>query len=189
MVLEAEGMYLAHQFFKNAFFVLTEIRTKARRLGKQRVTIIIYIINILNLDFLGSFEYDTVAIVRNSAQIRSLADLRGKKSCHTAYGKTIGWHVPTSKLYEQAITKINCSLTISAQEHDLAVISNFFGEACAPGAWVYDKEIDVKLSRCHLNISVSMSSWDYYITIVLIIFFSIYRKEISEHVYSLCRSA
>ena len=44
---------------------------------------------------LGTHRYQGFAVVRK-ANIQSFDDIEGKKSCHTGYRKTVGWHIPVS---------------------------------------------------------------------------------------------
>ncbi len=39
-----------------------------------------------------------VALVRNDANINYPADLQGKISCHTGYGRTVGWFMPIPRV-------------------------------------------------------------------------------------------
>ncbi len=94
----------------------------------------------------GSFRYEPVAVIRNSANIRSLADLRGKRSCHTAFGRTSGWEVPISRLMEKAVMHNFCRPDLTTLERELAAAGEFFAEACAPGLWVPDRQTDRQLS-------------------------------------------
>ena len=44
------------------------------------------------------FRHMGVALVRNDANINYPADLQGKISCHTGYGRTVGWHMPIPRV-------------------------------------------------------------------------------------------
>ncbi|XP_062380967.1 transferrin-a [Sardina pilchardus] len=65
-----------------------------------------------------SSSYYAVAVVRKNSGI-TWDTLKGKKSCHTALGRTAGWNIPMGKLHS------------STGECDF---SKFFSESCAPGA-------------------------------------------------------
>ncbi|XP_077845976.1 transferrin isoform X1 [Macaca mulatta] len=62
--------------------------------------------------------YFAVAVVKSSSDL-TWDNLKGKKSCHTAVGRTAGWNIPMGLLY----SKINhCRF------------DEFFSEGCAPGS-------------------------------------------------------
>ena len=68
-----------------------------------------------------------MAVVRAESGITSLADLKGKRSCHTGFGHTSGWIVPVGSLVEESIIDPdNCN---RAQE-----VAQFFAGSCVPGA-------------------------------------------------------
>ncbi|XP_029052771.2 transferrin [Osmia bicornis bicornis] len=74
----------------------------------------------------GSTEFSerpAVAVVRKSASISKLDDLRGKKSCHSGYkGDFAGWAAPVHALKDKGL--------IASEEE----VANFFSGSCAPGA-------------------------------------------------------
>ncbi|XP_076759575.1 transferrin 1 [Xylocopa sonorina] len=73
-------------------------------------------------------ERPAVAVVKKSASIKKLEDLRGKKSCHSGYkGDFAGWAAPVHALKQKKL--IN-------SEDDM---STFFSASCAPGAPVDSK--------------------------------------------------
>ena len=92
--------------------------------------------------FPGSFRYEPVAVIRKSSGINSLADLEGKRSCHTAYGRTSGWEVPISRLMQKGNLIQVCSPDTTTTERELQAASQFFGAACAPGRWAPDPQTD-----------------------------------------------
>ncbi|NP_001295603.1 transferrin precursor [Nomascus leucogenys] len=62
--------------------------------------------------------YFAVAVVKSASDL-TWDNLKGKKSCHTAVGRTAGWNIPMGLLYN----KINhCRF------------DEFFSEGCAPGS-------------------------------------------------------
>ncbi|KAM9592895.1 lactotransferrin [Trichechus inunguis] len=63
--------------------------------------------------------YLAVAVVRKSDADLTWNSLKGKKSCHTAVGRTAGWNIPMGLLFNQ---------TGSCR------FDEFFRQSCAPGA-------------------------------------------------------
>jgi melanoma-associated antigen p97 len=51
-------------------------------------------------------QYHAIAIVKKSACPKSLADLKGKRSCHTGYGRSAGWVLPMSTLLDANIMPV-----------------------------------------------------------------------------------
>uniref|UniRef100_A0A673BD05 Serotransferrin n=1 Tax=Sphaeramia orbicularis TaxID=375764 RepID=A0A673BD05_9TELE len=65
-----------------------------------------------------AFSYYAVAVVKKGSQV-TWQNLQGKRSCHTGIGRTAGWNVPMSHIYNQTN---ECNFT------------QFFSSGCAPGA-------------------------------------------------------
>ncbi|XP_077471698.1 serotransferrin-like isoform X2 [Stigmatopora argus] len=63
-------------------------------------------------------SYYAVAVVKKDSGI-TWANLRGKKSCHTGYGRNAGWNIPMGKIYKETG---DCNF------------DKFFSSGCAPGA-------------------------------------------------------
>ncbi|XP_042785043.1 lactotransferrin isoform X2 [Panthera leo] len=63
--------------------------------------------------------YLAVAVVRKSDADITWNSLRGRKSCHTAVGRTAGWNIPMGLLFNQTGS---CKF------------DEFFSESCAPGS-------------------------------------------------------
>ncbi|XP_077207054.1 serotransferrin [Paroedura picta] len=63
--------------------------------------------------------YYAVAVVKKSDRDITWKNLRGKKSCHTARGRTAGWNIPVGLL---------------SHEFGFSDVDHFFSEGCAPGS-------------------------------------------------------
>ncbi|XP_037132090.1 transferrin-a isoform X3 [Syngnathus acus] len=63
-------------------------------------------------------SYYAVAVVKKGSGV-TWANLRGKKSCHTGFGRTAGWNIPMGKIHKQTG---DCDF------------SKFFSSGCAPGS-------------------------------------------------------
>ncbi|XP_077471191.1 serotransferrin-like [Stigmatopora argus] len=63
-------------------------------------------------------SYYAVAVVRKGSGV-TWTNLRGRKSCHTGYGRNAGWNIPMGKIHNETG---DCDFT------------KFFSGGCAPGA-------------------------------------------------------
>ncbi|KAJ8012325.1 hypothetical protein DPEC_G00067490 [Dallia pectoralis] len=63
-------------------------------------------------------SYFAVAVVKKSSGL-NWNTLKGKKSCHTAFGRTAGWNIPMGLIYEK---EKDCDF------------KNYFPQGCAPGS-------------------------------------------------------
>ncbi|ODM93913.1 Transferrin [Orchesella cincta] len=128
--LEPEEIYVANRFQKSGFVILGEIRSEEFSTR--------------------DFRYEPVAVVRKSSGITSVSALKGKRSCHTGFGRNAGWKVPFSHLMEKGELSPLCDqITAPTPERDLNAVANYFDSACAPGSWVPEKETDKRLKQAY----------------------------------------
>lgn len=71
-------------------------------------------------------HFKSVVVVNSKANINSLADLRGKRSCHGGYNSTHGWDIPIGLLLATLTMTPDC-------RGELRSVSKFFEQSCAPG--------------------------------------------------------
>ena len=72
-------------------------------------------------------QYYGLAVVKSGTTF-SFKDLKGKDSCHTGTGKTVGWKIPVGYLLYSDKMMFTCNQYRSA--------ADFFGKSCAPGRFV-----------------------------------------------------
>ncbi|CAK9294532.1 unnamed protein product [Gordionus sp. m RMFG-2023] len=74
-------------------------------------------------------KYNGVAVIKASDNsINSLNDLKNKKSCHTAVGRSSGWIIPIGTLLRSGVMEVvDCNNPVLSA-------SKFFKASCAPGA-------------------------------------------------------
>lgn len=79
-------------------------------------------------------SYHAVAVVKKGT-VRSLCDLRGKKSCHTGLGRSAGWQIPVGKLLEK-----KCFDWTGTEPIEKSV-NKFFSGSCVPGAKAVEPDL------------------------------------------------
>ncbi|KAL8187667.1 UNVERIFIED_CONTAM: hypothetical protein K2H54_053736 [Gekko kuhli] len=85
-------------------------------------------------------RYYAVAVVKKGTHLSSFCDLRGKKSCHTGFGRSAGWIIPVGRLLEK-----NCTNWAGAEIEPIErAVARFFSRSCVPDV------PNEKQTLCHL---------------------------------------
>lgn len=71
-------------------------------------------------------HYKSVVIINNKANINSMSDLKGKRSCHGSLNSTHGWDIPIGLLLATMTMSPDC-------RGEMYSVSKFFDQSCAPG--------------------------------------------------------
>ncbi|MCO5549358.1 hypothetical protein L7F22_002828 [Adiantum nelumboides] len=80
-------------------------------------------------DIDGSPRYYGVGVMRADECPSSLFELKGKRSCHTGYGRASGWILPITFLLKNNIMPL---ITKNASKmHDIQSVEAFFKKSCA----------------------------------------------------------
>nr|CAK18225.1 transferrin [Anolis sagrei] len=74
-------------------------------------------------------SYRAVAVVKKGT-VESLADLRGKKSCHTGLGRSAGWNLPIGTLVAKKYIDWKGADTEPLEK----AVARFFAASCVPGS-------------------------------------------------------
>lgn len=132
LFVDPEDMYVAYHMNNQDFSVFTELRT----LDEPQ----------------AEFRYEGVILVRKNSEIRTLHDLKGKKSCHTGYGRNVGFKIPITKLKKNDVLKISKDTQLSPVEKELKALSGFFSKACIVGKWSPNAEVNTVLKKDYANL-------------------------------------
>lgn len=127
MVVDPEDMYVAYHIENEDFDIVSEIRTQE--------------------EHQNAFRYDGIILVKRGSNIGSIADLKGKKSCHTGFGRNVGYKIPLSKLRKHEVLKLSNDPELSSTEKELEALSNFFEKSCLVGDYSPDVLVDSILSK------------------------------------------
>lgn len=133
MAADPEDLYLAFKKKNEDYLVFADIRTKE--------------------EMRAEFRYEAIILIRkNSTNINSLADLRGKKSCHTGYGRNVGYKIPLTKLQNVGIFKIDSDVHLTPVEREIKALSEFFSQSCLVGKYSSNDELTNKLKKSYSNL-------------------------------------
>lgn len=76
-------------------------------------------------------QYYAVGIVKKSACPGRLSDLKGKRSCHSGYGRSAGWTLPISAMFDANLIPV---VSQTAQRNDIESVTAYFSKTCAASA-------------------------------------------------------
>ncbi|ALC49176.1 Tsf1 [Drosophila busckii] len=129
---EPEDMYMAYHRKNEDYRVISEIRSQD--------------------DKDADFRYEGIILVKKTSPIKSLESLRGAKSCHTGFGRNVGYRIPITKLKNTNVLKVSADPQISATERELKSLSEFFKESCLVGNYSAHPESDRLLKKKYSNL-------------------------------------
>ncbi|XP_061389316.1 transferrin-like, partial [Musca vetustissima] len=132
MASEPEDMYVAYHTKNADYRIISEIRSTD--------------------DKEAPFRYEGVILIKKNSSIHSLRDLHGKKSCHTGFGRTVGYKIPLTKLKNAQVLQVSLDPEISATERELKALSGFFTESCMVGSYSPYPEKDRLLKKKYSNL-------------------------------------
>lgn len=132
MAVDPEDLYLALKKKNEDFSVFSDIRTKEEEQAE--------------------FRYEGIMLIKKNSGINSLADLRGKKSCHTGYGRNVGYKIPITKLKKHNIFKVDSDASLSPVERELKALSELFTQSCLVGKYSSNPDVNAKLKRSYPNL-------------------------------------
>ncbi|XP_030379051.1 transferrin [Scaptodrosophila lebanonensis] len=129
---EPEDMYMAYHRKNQDYRVISEIRTQE--------------------DKDADFRYEGIILVKKTSNIHTLQELRGAKSCHTGFGRNVGYKIPVTKLKNAHVLKVTANPEISATERELKALSEFFSQSCLVGTYSTLAETDRLLKKKYSNL-------------------------------------
>ncbi|XP_041780140.1 transferrin [Anopheles merus] len=133
LMADPEDVYVASHFDNADFAVFAELRTAEEPTAQ--------------------FRYEGIMLVRAADNFRALADLRGKRSCHTGFGRNVGYKIPVTRLQRAGVLKLpQGDGTLSPVERELAGLSELFSASCLPGSYSSDGGFDRLLKERYGNL-------------------------------------
>uniref|UniRef100_U5EVY8 Transferrin n=1 Tax=Corethrella appendiculata TaxID=1370023 RepID=U5EVY8_9DIPT len=132
LAVDPEDMYVAYHMSNQDFSVFTEFRTLEESQAE--------------------FRYEGIILVRKNSDIHSLHDLKGHKSCHTGFGRNVGYKIPITKLKKHSVLKFSSDPELSPTEKELKALSEFFSKACLVGKYSPNDEINRLFKKRYSNL-------------------------------------
>lgn len=114
-------------------------------------------------------------LIHKNSSIKSLNDLRGKKSCHTGYGRNVGYKIPLTKLRAHGIIEISTDQYLPSLERELKGLSDVFSESCLVGRFSPNDEINHLYSKIWFLFSYSIFFNVYWVWAIMNLFIVICR--------------
>lgn len=196
LAVDPEDMYVAFHMDNEDFSVFSEIRTVEEPDGIIHFHFIllqpVYSIDI-DIDsivyfffmLLADFRYEGIMLVHKSSDIKSLNDLQGKKSCHTGYGRNVGYKIPITKLRKHGVLQLATESSLTSIEKELKGLSELFNQSCLVGSYSSNDDLNRSLSMC-LYIWIKNINWN--IRWYLFIYIFLYRKTLLKLVRIMWRA-
>ncbi|XP_055911965.1 transferrin [Eupeodes corollae] len=132
LAADPEDMYVAYHKKNEDYKVISEFRTQVEKDAE--------------------FRYEGVILVKKNSNIHSLKELQGAKSCHTGYGRNVGYKIPITKLKNTGILKVSMDPKLSSTERELKALSDFFSQSCLVGTLSPQPEINQALRKKYSNL-------------------------------------
>nr|AYV99626.1 venom polypeptide [Dolopus genitalis] len=132
IAVDPEDMYVAYHMNNEDFHVISEIRTDVEKDAQ--------------------FRYEGIILVKKSSPVKSLEDLKGMKSCHTGFGRNVGYKIPITKLKNSGILKVELDPHLAPTERELKALSQFFSKSCLVGTYSPYPEVDKELKKKYSNL-------------------------------------
>jgi len=132
LAVDPEDMYVAFRMKNEDFSVFSEIRTVEEPDAE--------------------FRYEGIILVHKGSNINSLAALKGKKSCHTGYGRNVGYKIPITKLRKVGVLQTSNDPSLSPVEKELKGLSELFEKSCLVGNYSPNQEVNQVLKKRYSNL-------------------------------------
>jgi ABC-type amino acid transport substrate-binding protein len=132
LAADPEDMYVAYHKKNEDYKVISEFRTQVEKEAE--------------------FRYEGVILVKKNSKINSLKDLQGAKSCHTGFGRNVGYKIPITKLKNTGVLKVSTDPKLSSTERELKALSEFFSQSCLVGTLSPQPEINQALKKKYSNL-------------------------------------